>query len=195
MGDPPALARPAGAIADLADTVERRLPWRPRLATPKRKIAGSESASALVLVAGVVAALVWANVDRAGYAGLWGTPLSIGIGGRGISMSLAGWVNNGLMTFFFFAVGLEARREFDVGELRERRRAILPLAAGLGGMAVAVALYLALNVGHGSAVGWGAAMSTDTAFALGALALAGPLYPQRLRAFLVTVLVVDDALT
>lgn len=195
MGDPPALARPADAIADLADTVERRLPWRPRLATPKRKIAGSESASAIVLAAAVVASLVWANVDAAAYAGLWGTPLSIGVGGRGLSMSLVDWVDNGLMTFFFFVVGLEARREFDVGDLRERRRAILPLAAGLGGMGVAVALYLAFNAGRGSAPGWGAAMSTDTAFALGALALAGPVYPQRLRAFLVTVLVVDDALT
>ncbi len=195
MGDPQALARPAGAIADLADTVGRRLPWRPRLATPKRKIAGSESASAIVLAAAVVASLVWANVDAASYTGLWGTPLSIGIGGRGLSMSLVDWVDSGLMTFFFFVVGLEARREFDVGDLRERRRAVLPLAAGLGGMAIAVALYLAFNAGHVAARGWGAAMSTDTAFALGALALAGPLYPQRLRAFLVTVLVVDDALT
>ncbi len=195
MGDPVAVTRPSAALRGLADSVEGRLPWRSRSTTPKPKISGSESASALLLVAAVAAALVWANLDPAAYVGFWRTTLSVGVGRWELSMSLAGWINNGLMTLFFFVVGLEARREFDVGELRERRRAVLPLAAGLGGMAVAVALFLALNAGRPTAPGWGAAMSTDTAFALGALALAGPLYPQRLRAFLVTVLVVDDALT
>lgn len=195
MGDRPALARPAAGTENLAERLQRRLPWRPRSETPRRKIRGSESTSALVLVAAVAAALVWANVAPSGYAALWQTPVSVGIGGWDLSLSLLEWINSGLMTLFFFVVGLEARREFDVGELRERRRAILPLAAGLGGMALAVALFLLLNTGRPSASGWGAAMSTDTAFALGALALAGPLYPQRLRAFLVTVLVVDDALT
>src|SRR5665213_2641424 len=96
------------------------------------------------------------------------------------------------MTFFFFVVGLEARREFDLGELRERRRVALPLLAGIGGMAVAVAIYLAFNAGRPSAHGWGIAMSTDTAFALGMLALVGPRFPDRLRAFMLTVVVVDD---
>ena len=77
------------------------------------------------------------------------------------------------MTLFFFVVGLEARREFDLGELRERRRLALPLLAGLGGMAVPVAIYLAVNAGQPAAHGWGVAMSTDTAFALGLLALVG----------------------
>ena len=104
----------------------------------------------------------------------------------------ASWVNSGLMTFFFFVVGLEARREFDLGELRERRRFALPFAAGLGGMVVAVAIYLAFNAGRSSAHGWGVAMSTDTAFALGLLALVGPRFPDRLRAFMLTVVVVDD---
>src|SRR5207249_11256961 len=102
------------------------------------------------------------------------------------------WVNSGLMAFFFFVVGLEARREFDLGELRERRRFALPLAAGLAGMAVPVAIYLAANAGRSSAHGWGTAMSTDTAFALGVLALVGPRLPDRLRAFMLTVSVVDD---
>jgi Na+/H+ antiporter NhaA len=101
-------------------------------------------------------------------------------------------VNSGLMTFFFFVLGLEARREFDLGELRERRRFALPLLAGIGGMAVAVAIYLAFNGGRSSAGGWGIAMSTDTAFALGLLALVGPRFPDRLRAFMLTVVVVDD---
>src|SRR5215204_421131 len=96
------------------------------------------------------------------------------------------------MTFFFFVVGLEARRELDLGELRERRRFLLPLLASLAGMAVAVGIYLAFNAGHSSASGWGIAMSTDTAFALGLLALIGPRFPDRLRAFMLTVVVVDD---
>ena len=96
------------------------------------------------------------------------------------------------MTFFFFVLGLEARREFDLGELRDRRRFALPLVAAFGGMAVAVAIYLAFNAGRSSAAGWGIAMSTDTAFALGLLALVGPRFPDRLRAFMLTVVVVDD---
>src|SRR6185369_11861550 len=107
-------------------------------------------------------------------------------------MNLREWVNSGLMTFFFLVVGLEARRELDIGELRERARLVLPLLAGLGGMAAAVATYLAVNAGGPAAHGWGVAMSTDTAFALGALALAGRRVPDRLRGFLLTVVVVDD---
>ena len=96
------------------------------------------------------------------------------------------------MTFFFFVVGLEVRREFDVGELRERRRLALPVLAGLGGMVVPIAIYLAVNAGAHSAHGWGVAMSTDTAFALGMLALVGPRLPDRLRGFMLTIVVVDD---
>jgi Na+/H+ antiporter NhaA len=107
-------------------------------------------------------------------------------------MDLRAWVNSGLMAFFFFVVGLEARRELDLGELRDRRRSIVPVVAALGGMTAAVAIYLAFNAGRPTAHGWGAAMSTDTAFALGLLALVGPRYPDRLRAFLLTMVVVDD---
>jgi Na+/H+ antiporter NhaA len=146
------------------------------------------------LLAGAVAALVWVNVDASSYDELWQKKLSIDLGGSGVSLELREWVNSGLMTFFFFVIGLEARREFDLGELRERRRFALPLLAGIGGMAVAVAIYLAFNVGRSSAHGWGIAMSTDTAFALGLLALVGPRFPDRLRAFMLTVVVVDDIL-
>jgi Na+/H+ antiporter NhaA len=148
-----------------------------------------------VLLAATVAALVWSNVDRGHYDSLWATRLSIELGHHGVALDLRGWINNGLMTFFFFVVGLEARREFDVGDLRERRRVTLPLVAALGGIAVAVALYLAINAGRPSAHGWGVAMSTDTAFALGVLALVGPRFPDRLRAFMVTVVVVDDVVS
>lgn len=92
-----------------------------------------------------------------------------------MSLDLRGWVNSGLMTFFF-VFGLEARREFDMGELRERRRVALPGAAGLAGLLVPVAIYLAANAGSASR-GWEAAMSTDTAFALGMLALTRPRFP------------------
>ena len=120
-----------------------------------------------------MAALVWANVDLDSYNSVWHTELSIRIGEDGISQSLRDWVNSGLMTFFFFVVGLEVRREFDVGELRERRRRGAAARRCLGGMLVPVAIYLAINAGEASASGWGVAMSTDTAFALGMLALVG----------------------
>jgi Na+/H+ antiporter NhaA len=96
------------------------------------------------------------------------------------------------MAFFFLVAGLEARREFDMGELRERRRLALPLVVGLGGMVVPIAIYLGFNAGQPSAGGWGTAMSTDTAFALGMLALVGPGVPDRVRTYLLTFAIVDD---
>jgi Na+/H+ antiporter NhaA len=152
----------------------------------------AETGGAAVLLAAAVAALAWANIDASSYGSVWHTILSIRVGDAGVTLDLRGWVNDGLMTFFFFVIGLEARREFDLGELRERRRFALPLLASLGGMAVAVSIYLAFNAGRSSAHGWGIAMSTDTAFALGLLVLVGPRFPDRLRAFMLTVLVVDD---
>src|SRR4051794_40570960 len=118
--------------------------------------------------------------------------LSIRVGDASVALDLRDWVNSGLMTLFFFVVGLEARREFDLGELRERRRFALPLLAGLGGAAASVAIYLAFNAGRDSVHGWGVAMSTDTAFALAWLALVGPPSPARLRAFFLPFVVVDD---
>jgi Na+/H+ antiporter NhaA len=166
--------------------------WTRSLETPLREFLRTETGGAAVLLAAAVAALVWVNVDASSYDSLWRTTLSIDLGGAGVALDLRHWVNSGLMTFFFFVVGLEARREFDLGELRERRRFALPLLAGIGGMAVAVAIFLAFNAGRSSAGGWGIAMSTDTAFALGLLALVGPRFPDRLRAFMLTVVVVDD---
>ena len=144
------------------------------------------------MLAGTVAALAWANIDLSSYERVWTMLLSIHVGDTGVVLDLRHWVNSGLMTIFFFVVGLEARRELDLGELRERRRFVLPFLAALGGIAAAVAIYLAFNAGRSSAHGWGVAMSTDTAFALGLLALVGPRFPDRLRAFMLTVVVVDD---
>jgi Na+/H+ antiporter NhaA len=168
--------------------------WIRKLKTPLRAFLRTETGGASVLLSAAIAALVWVNVDASSYDALWGTRLSIDVGGAGVALELRHWVNSGLMTFFFFVVGLEARREFDLGELRERKRFALPLLAAIGGMAMAVAIYLTFNMGGSSARGWGIAMSTDTAFALGLLALVGGRIPDRLRAFILTLVVVDDIL-
>ncbi len=168
-----------------------RTAWARNLEAPLRDFLRTQSGSAVILAAAAVAALVWANIGSS-YEHVWHTTLSIQVGGAGISQDLRHWVNNGLMTFFFFVTGLEARREFDLGDLRDRRRLLLPLLAGLGGMIVPVVIYLVFNGAHGSRGGWGAAMSTDTAFALGMLAIVGRRFPDSLRAFVLTVAVVDD---
>ena len=157
-----------------------------------REFLRTETGSATVLLAATVVALAWANIDASSYERVWSTPLSIRLGHTGVSMELREWLSKGLMTLFFFVVGLEARREFDTGELRERRRVAVPLVAGTAGMLVPVSIYLAFNRGHSSVHGWGAVMATDTAFALGILAIIGPRFPGRLRTFLLTVTVVDD---
>ena len=166
--------------------------WARSLDTPLRRFLRTETGSAAVLLAATLTALAWANIDSQGYAATWGTELSIRIGTAGLSADLRQWVNSGLMAFFFLVAGLEARREFDMGELRERRRLGLPLVVGLGGMVVPIAIYLAVNAGRSSALGWGVAMSTDTAFALGMLALVGPGVPDRVRTYLLTFVIVDD---
>jgi Na+/H+ antiporter NhaA len=170
----------------------QRTAWARSLETPLRQFLRTETGSAAFLLGATIAALLWVNVDTSSYDTVWQTHLSVRVGDSGVAMDLRHWVNSGLMTFFFFVVGLEARRELDVGELRQRRRVALPILAGLGGMAVPVGIYLAANAGRASAHGWGTAMSTDTAFALGMLALVGPRFPDRLRAFMLTVVVIDD---
>ena len=160
--------------------------------TPLRMFLRTETGSASVLAGATVAALIWANINVSSYDKFWATPLSVLVGHSGITLTLREFVNSGLMAFFFLVVGLEARREFDVGELRIRSRLALPLLVGLAGMAVPIAIYLLFNAGRPSQHGWGMAMSTDTAFALGALALVGRRLPDRVRTYLLTFSVVDD---
>jgi Na+/H+ antiporter NhaA len=179
-------------MSDTAAPFTGRTAWARNLEAPLRDFLRTETGSAAVLLGAVVVALVWANVDSGSYTRVWHTMLVIRVGGGSVSQDLQRWINDGLMTFFFFVVGLEARREFDLGELRDRRRLILPVAAGLGGMIVPVLIFLLINAGKASAHGWGTAMSTDTAFALGMLALVGRRFPQSLRAFILTVAVADD---
>ncbi|MDT4938423.1 MAG: hypothetical protein QOG80_2094, partial [Pseudonocardiales bacterium] len=166
--------------------------WARDRAAPLRAFLQTESGSAGVLLLAVVAALIWANIDVGSYERAWHTTFSIRVGDVGITRDLRIWINNGLMTLFFLVVGLEARREFDLGDLRDRRRFILPFLAGLAGMVIPVAIFLAINAGHSSKHGWGVAMSTDTALALGLLALLGRRVPDRVRVFVLTIFVVDD---
>ncbi len=170
-----------------------RTAWARNLATPVRDFLSTETGSAIVLLGATIAALLWSNSPWSDtYESVWTTKLSISVGSGGIAADLRHWVNEGLMTFFFLVVGLEAKREFDLGELRDRSRVAIPVLAAVGGMVVPVAIYLAFNAGGPGAHGWGAAMSTDTAFALGALALLTPRAATRLRVFLLTLAVVDD---
>ncbi len=165
--------------------------WARNLEAPLRDFLRTETGSAAILLAGAIAALIWTNVSASSYDSVWHTTLAIRVGGSGISQDLRHWVNDGLMTLFFFVVGLEARREFDLGDLRDRRRLALPFLAGLGGMVIPVGIYLIFN-GGGTRGSWGTAMSTDTALAIGMLALVGRRFPNSLRAFILTVAVVDD---
>jgi Na+/H+ antiporter NhaA len=167
--------------------------WSPSRKTPLRQFLRTETGSAAVLAGATMAALIWVNAAGGSYDTVWSTSLAMRFGGHGITMDLHQFVNSALMALFFLVVGLEARREYDMGELRVRSRMTLPFIVGLGGMLVPIAIYLAINAGRHTAHGWGAAMSTDTAFALGALALAGgKRLPDRVRTYLLTFSVVDD---
>ena len=178
--------------AETAPAPVRRTAWARNLAAPVRDYLNTETGSAVVLLGAALAALLWANSPGRTPTRTSGRRTSrSGIGDAGISQDLRQWVNEGLMTFFFLVLGLEAKRELDVGALRERRRISLPITAALGGMALPVLIFLAFNAGGSGADGWGAAMSTDTAFALGVLALVAP-GGTRLRVRLLTLVVFDD---
>jgi Na+/H+ antiporter NhaA len=156
-----------------------------------REFLHTEMGSAVLLIIAAVAALIWANVSASSYGSFWHAHLAAHAGSYHIELDLREFVNSGLMTFFFLIIGLEARREFDMGELRERSRLTLPLVAGLGGMSLPIVIYLAIGGEHAPDA-WGVTISTDTAFALGALALASRNLPDRVRTFLLTISVVDD---
>ena len=152
-----------------------------------------ERISAALLLAFTAAALLWANLPfGATYAQFWGTAVDLQIGGTVVEMTFHDIVNDGLMAFFFFTVGLEVKREFTIGELTEPARAVVPVAAALAGLLVPAGIFLLLNPTGENAAVWGAVISTDTAFLVGALAVAGPRFPGRLRVFLLTLAVVDD---
>jgi Na+/H+ antiporter NhaA len=161
---------------------------------PLRRFLRTESGSAALLLGATILALLWANLATASYDEFWHTEVGLSWGESALELSVVEWVNSGLMTFYFFVVGLETRREFDIGELRERRRVILPAVAGAAGMVLTALIFVVVNRDSGAAHGWGVALSTDTAFALGVLALVGPRFSARLRAFLLTVVITDDVI-
>lgn len=161
---------------------------------PIAEFLAAESTGALFLLAMTAVALVWANSPAAHlYERLWTTDLGISLGGRSvISLDLRHWVNEALMSLFFLVVGLEIKREAVDGELRDRRRAVVPIIAAAGGMFVPAILYSAFNLGGDGRHGWGIPIATDIAFALGALALFGRGAPPALRVFLLSIAIADD---
>ena len=189
----PAQASPAQDTTNQTATNQTTTIWTSNSKTPLRRFLRTETGSATVLASALIIALIWANVATGSYERFWATELTAGMSDRGITLTVREFVNSGLMALFFLVVGLEARREWDMGELRVRSRVTLPFLAGLGGMVVPIVIYLAFNAGKPTAHGWGAAMSSDTAFALGVLALVGgSRLPDRVRTYLLTFSVVDD---
>jgi NhaA family Na+:H+ antiporter len=162
------------------------------IASPIQRILAVEAASGVALVAATLIALVWANRWDASYEQLWHAPVGLQLGPWSFERPLHFWINEGLMTIFFFVVGLEIRREIFEGELATARKAALPLAAAVGGMLLPAAIFLALNGGREGAAGWAIPMATDIAFAVGVLTLLGSRVPPTLRVLLLALAVIDD---
>lgn len=178
----------AAAPAPAPDTTTTPTPWHARL----RFGTGDRAAAALLLLFTVIA-IVWANTPWGDtYEQFWETPVEIGVGDLVLTTTLHHVVNDAVMTLFFFVVGLEVKREFTLGELTDRSRAVVPVVAAIAGLIVPALIFAAIAWPTGEAHAWGIVISTDTAFLLGALAIIGPKFPARLRAFLLTLAVVDD---
>ena len=171
-----------------------RIPFAGRYITPLgNEYASIEALSGIVLLLAAVSALAWANSPWSdSYTSFWGYDVTATLGQFSIADDLGHWVNDGLMAIFFFVVGLEVKRELTEGELTDRRAASLPLLAAVGGMVVPALVFFAWNPGGPGSSGWGIPMATDTAFALGVLALLGARIPPGLKLFLLTLAVVDD---
>jgi NhaA family Na+:H+ antiporter len=172
-----------------------RLPEEPidRLIEPLERFMHVEAAGGIVLLACTVIALALANSPLAdAYLHVWETEVGFHVGRLRVSHSLHHWINDGLMALFFFVVGLEVKRELVLGELRDPRRAALPVVAALGGMLVPAAVYLALQAGAPAQRGWGIPMATDIAFVVGCMAVLGSRIPHGLRIMLLTLAIADD---
>jgi NhaA family Na+:H+ antiporter len=163
---------------------------------PVREFLRIESAGSVLLLVATIAALLWVNLPfhgwAEGYDRFWHTPIALEIGSWRIEESLQHWVNDGLMTIFFFVVGLEIKHEMVHGDLRDPRTAALPIVAAVGGMVVPALIYVAIAGGPETGAGWGIPMATDIAFAVGVLGLLGRRIPSAARLFLLTLAIVDD---
>jgi NhaA family Na+:H+ antiporter len=164
-----------------------------RLVRPFVRFLQIEAASGIVLLLCAAIALALSNSDWAeGFAAFWKTPIGFQVNGFELRESLGHWINDGLMTVFFFVVGLEIKRELVAGELRDPKKAALPAMAALGGMVVPAAIYLLWQHGRPGERGWGIPMATDIAFVVGFLALLGSRVPGGLKVFLLSLAIVDD---
>jgi Na+/H+ antiporter NhaA len=172
---------------------EAQMTSEPVLPRWRRAMAASESeqVGALLLLVATFAAIAWANLGG-GYDDFWATEVGLSVGDLAVHLDLYHLVNDALMAFFFFAVGLEVKRELMIGELTDRSRAVVPAAAAVAGLVLPALLFLLVARDSGAAHAWGVVISTDTAFLVGALAIIGPAHPSRLRLFLLTLAVVDD---
>ena len=169
------------------------LPRRSSLIRPLSDFLSAEASGGIVVVLAGIAAIAWANSPwRASYETVWATDFGGALGRFRFSMDLRHWVNDGLMTIFFFVVGLEIKRELVEGELRDRRKALTPVVAAIGGMVVPAAIFVAWTIGTPQAKGWGIPMATDIALAVGLLTLAGPRIPSGAKLFLLALAIVDD---
>ncbi|HEX5103863.1 MAG TPA: Na+/H+ antiporter NhaA [Pirellulaceae bacterium] len=172
-----------------------RLPREPadRLTRPFMRFLRIEAMAGVVLLLSTFLALALSNTAwSAQFLAFWEMHAGFTLGGLEFSRSLKHWINDGLMTLFFFVIALELKRELVLGELRNPRMAALPVAAALGGMVVPAGLFLLLVRGGPGASGWGTVMSTDTAFVIGCLAILGSRVPQSLRLFLLSLAIFDD---
>ncbi len=152
-----------------------------------------EAASSILLLAAAIVALAWANSPwSSSYFHLLHTEVSLQWGDWRFALPLHGWVNDALMSVFFFVVGLEIKREVSIGQLSRMKNAVLPVVGALGGIVLPAAIYFALNAGRPGARGWGIPMATDIAFALGILALVGKRAPVGLKIFLTALAIADD---
>jgi len=165
----------------------------PRLVIrPLERFLSLEAGSGALLLASALAALVWANADGGSYDAFWSTETSLSFASLELELDLRHIVNDLLMAVFFYVVALEVKREFLHGSLRDRRSAAVPVAAALGTMVGAAATYVAVNLDGGNLRGWAIPIATDIAFALSVLGVAGRRVPPGLRAFMLTLAVVDD---
>ena len=163
------------------------------LLNPMSRFINNSTSSGIVLFATAVIAIVLANSPlQHAYYHFWQQTFSIGFNEYVVSKSLHYWVNDGLMSIFFFVIGLELKREIMMGELSKPKNAVLPICAGLGGMAMPALLYLVLNSSGEASDGWGIPMATDIAFALGILYMLGDRIPVSLKVFLTVLAIVDD---
>ncbi len=163
------------------------------LLKPINNFLKNESVAGSLLFMCAVIAMIWTNSPlKESYHHLWETHFTIRFGNFEVSKTLHYWINDGLMSVFFFVVGLELKREIIGGELSTFKKAVLPIGAAIGGMVVPALIFIGLNPYSPASSGWGIPMATDIAFALGVLILLGKRVPVSIKLFLTALAITDD---